>query len=92
MAMGADFSERGEPSTSEPEPEQKVDPIDELIGSLASRGNNRPLRRAAQAKDRMSAELLVHRETGFSPLQSPGSSRAGSVPVAGARHALGVGY
>ena len=30
MAMEADFSSRGAPSTSKREPEEKVDPIDEL--------------------------------------------------------------
>ncbi len=45
MAQDADFSRGGEPRTPEPEPAQKVDPIDELMRIVGVQGKEPPPRR-----------------------------------------------
>jgi hypothetical protein len=44
MAMDADFSARGEPPMSQPEPGRDVDPIDELIRIVGEREMEPPRR------------------------------------------------
>jgi hypothetical protein len=70
MAMEAEFSVRGEPPMSQPEPERDVDPLAELIWIPASKGRTR----------RRAKVVAPSRETSAAPLTAtngplPGRAR-----------------